>query len=243
MFSLVLTALVFLTKDGIPGFGLLWNVRLLPFLFLLRYLLAMVGIVEIVWGIAADRHDRRIAQRVARSYPEPAGLVLVGRLSPARASARKFFASIAVLGMVGAVGLGWLSWHLGKFPGQKETYVASGKSNKDKYRFEFLGIDVATSDKNGFVDGWARHNFTGYEGKGAYGEYRALIEQMKTTRRRPGARLRPGVVGAHRRRLRHADGADVAAVLDRQLHRLDGGPVLRGLGDYAVPLPQRGGDV
>ena len=179
VFSLVLTAMVFLSKDGIPGIGLLWNVRLLPFVFLLRYLLAMVGIVEIVWVVLRIVNDRKVSQRVARSYPEPAGLVLVGRLSPVRSSARKFFASIAVLGVVGAVGLGWLSWHLGKFPGQKEAYVASGKTNKDKYRFEFLGLDAATSDKNGFVDGWARHNFTGYEGKGAYGEYRALIEQMK----------------------------------------------------------------
>ncbi len=179
VFSLVLTAMVFLSKDGIPGFGLLWNVRLLPFVYLLRYLLAMVGIVELVWGVLRVWRDRKIAQRVARSYPEPAGLVLVGALSPVRASARKFFASMAVLGMVGAVGLGWLSWHLGKFPFQKETYVATGKTDADKYRFEWLGIDVATSQKNGFVDGWARHNFTGYQGKGAYGEYRALIEQMK----------------------------------------------------------------
>ena len=39
--------------------------------------------------------------------------------------------------------------------------------------------------------------------------------------------------------LRHADGAHAAAVLDRRLHRLDGGPVLRGLGHHAVPLPHR----
>ena len=38
--------------------------------------------------------------------------------------------------------------------------------------------------------------------------------------------------------VRHADGADAAAVLDRRLHRLDGGPVLRGVGHHAVPLPR-----
>ncbi len=179
VYSLVLIAAVFLAKDGIPGFGLLWNVRLLPFVYLLRYLLAMVGIVELAWGAQRLLHDRRVARRVERAYPGAAGLVLVGSLSPSRASARKFFTSIAVLGVVGASGLGWLSWHLGKFPGQKEVYVASGKTNADKYRFEWLGIDVSTSAKNGFVDGWARHNFTGYVAKGAYGEYRALIETMK----------------------------------------------------------------
>ena len=34
---------------------------------------------------------------------------------------------------------------------------------------------------------------------------------------------------------------DAAAVLDRRLHRLDGGPLLRGVGHDAVPLPQPGG--
>ena len=54
VYSLVLTALVFLTKDGIPGFGLLWNTRLLPFLYLLRYLLAMLGMVELaLWRCRA----------------------------------------------------------------------------------------------------------------------------------------------------------------------------------------------
>ena len=55
-------------------------------------------------------------------------------------------------------------------------------------------------------------------------------------------RLRPGDVGVRggAQPLRHADGADAAAVLDRRLHRLDGGPLLRGLGHHAVPLPQPG---
>ncbi len=48
---------------------------------------------------------------------------------------------------------------------------------------------------------------------------------------RPGSRLRSGAVGEQRRqqRVRHHDGADAAAALDRRLHRLDGGAVLRGL--------------
>ncbi len=52
--------------------------------------------------------------------------------------------------------------------------------------------------------------------------------------------VRPGHVGvrARARPLRHTDGADAAAVLDRRLHRLDGGPLLRGVGHHAVPLHQ-----
>ena len=57
--------------------------------------------------------------------------------------------------------------------------------------------------------------------------------------------LRPGDVGEQRgqRPVRHDDGADAAAALDRRLHRLDGGAVLRGVGHHAVPLPHHRGDV
>ena len=35
------------------------------------------------------------------------------------------------------------------------------------------------SSNDGFVDGWARWNFTGYEGKSAYGEYHDVVQTMK----------------------------------------------------------------
>jgi hypothetical protein len=35
------------------------------------------------------------------------------------------------------------------------------------------------SANDGFVDGWARWNFTGYEGKAAYGEYFGVVQTMK----------------------------------------------------------------
>ncbi|NBU06267.1 MAG: hypothetical protein EBT38_00975, partial [Acidimicrobiia bacterium] len=42
-----------------------------------------------------------------------------------------------------------------------------------------IGPFSVPRSNDGFVDGWARWNFTGYEGKNAYGEYRALVETMK----------------------------------------------------------------
>ena len=36
------------TQDSLPVIGLLWNPRLLPFLYLVRYLLMMVGAVEVL---------------------------------------------------------------------------------------------------------------------------------------------------------------------------------------------------
>ena len=46
--ALCTVALVYLTQDSLPVIGLLWNPRLLPFIYLLRYLLMMVGAVEVV---------------------------------------------------------------------------------------------------------------------------------------------------------------------------------------------------
>ncbi len=180
VYSLVLVALVFLSKDGIPGFGLLWNVRLLPFLYLLRYMLAMVGIVEIVWFLVRAVRNARIARLVDTAGPTmPIGAIYVPGARPRDVSRRKLLASVLTLGIVSVVSVGWLSWHLGKFPGQKEAYNAAGETDSEKYRYEWLGIDVATSNNNGFVDGWADWNFKGWVGKPAYGEYQALMETMK----------------------------------------------------------------
>ena len=92
--------------------------------------------------------------------------------------------------------------------------------------------------------GWARWNSPAYERKAAYPEYHGLVDDDGRGRPTTRARLRAGHVGVRERaarQLRHADGADAPAVLDRRLHRLDGGPLLRGVGDDAVPLPQPAG--
>jgi hypothetical protein len=180
VYSLVLVALVFLSKDGIPGFGLLWNVRLLPFLYLLRYMLAMVGIIELAWFAVRAVRNARLARLADTAGPRmPISAIYVRGARPRDLARRKLVASVLTLGLVSVVGVGWLSWHLGKFPGQKEVFRAEGETDSEKYRFEWFGIDVATSNKNGFVDGWADWNFKGWVGKPAYGEYRALMETMK----------------------------------------------------------------
>ena len=43
-----LIALTYVTRDSLPVIGLLWNPRLLPFLYLVRLMLMMVGIVDTV---------------------------------------------------------------------------------------------------------------------------------------------------------------------------------------------------
>ncbi len=59
--GLLTVALVYLTQDSLPVIGLLWNPRLLPLIYFVRYLLMMVGVVEVVgWAVNAwrDRSPR-----------------------------------------------------------------------------------------------------------------------------------------------------------------------------------------
>ena len=49
--GVLLVAAVYFAQDSLPVIGLLWNPRLLPFLYLVRYLMMMVGAVELL-GLA-----------------------------------------------------------------------------------------------------------------------------------------------------------------------------------------------
>src|SRR6478735_1084776 len=48
LMCLALMALTYVTRDSLPVIGLLWNPRILPFLYITRLLLTMVGVVELV---------------------------------------------------------------------------------------------------------------------------------------------------------------------------------------------------
>ena len=150
---LALTAFVFLAKNSLPIIGLLWNPRLLPFLYLLRLMLMMVGIVEFVELLA--RGTRRVARR---------DMWKVG------------------LGTAGVVSVVVLIMELFLFqqvPGGK--YVT--EHGKQVYAWgigDFNPITLTPTAKDAQSDGWTRYNFMGYEGRDAYGEYKALIDQMAT---------------------------------------------------------------
>ena len=53
----------FLARDSLPVIGLLWNPRILPFLYLIRLLLMMVGIVELVHYVVRNRQRVRDLDR------------------------------------------------------------------------------------------------------------------------------------------------------------------------------------
>jgi hypothetical protein len=147
--SLALVALVYLTRDSLPLIGLLWNPRLLPFLYLLRYLLMMVGLVE-------------TALVVAR------GVRGVRELSPR--------ATLAVsTGTAVVVALGVLVIELFFFrlmPG------AGYQTHNGKSVYQWGPISLTATSTDALSDAWPRYNFSGYEGKPAYGEYRALVTTM-----------------------------------------------------------------
>src|SRR5215212_6974894 len=62
--ALVTVALVYFTRDSLPVIGLLWNPRLLPLIYFVRYLLMMVGIVEIVVRAVNLWRDRAPRARI-----------------------------------------------------------------------------------------------------------------------------------------------------------------------------------
>ena len=97
----------------------------------------------------------------------------------------------------------------------------------------------ATTDSS-YVDDWAKWNYSGYERKESYPEYKRVVDMMASIGTHQRLRSHPLGVRLPPRPLRHPDGPDAPALLDRRLHRVDGGPLLRVVGHGAVPLHDRG---
>jgi 6-pyruvoyl-tetrahydropterin synthase related domain len=153
---IVLFVGVYVTRDSLPVIGLLWNPRLLPFLYLCRYMLAMVGI----WAVATAGFRLIIADRgIAPESPTSITAYSVLR------NATVWVVAVGVLCIVG--------FRFQQLPGGSIITKADGTS---QYAW---GPFRAKSDNKAFVDGWARWNFEGYEGKGSYAEYHDIVETMK----------------------------------------------------------------
>ena len=164
IYGVILAIGVFVARESLPIIGLLWNPRVLPFLYLVRYMLMMIGIYEAIVAVGRYVSLERAAARVAKSGEEQTlGPSLRGRLSFNVATAVAVsFMCISIIGF--------------RF---QELPFASVRTLEDGSQRYGLGPISVPASNDGFVDGWARWNFTGYEGKNAYGEYRALIETMK----------------------------------------------------------------
>ncbi len=148
--GLITVALVYATRDSLPIIGLLWNPRLLPLIYLVRYLLMMVGIVEVV--VVAVNLWRDRAPRTGIGW-------------------------VAGSATVGGVGLGVLlilGFMFEVLPGGSR--VVSHDATKTVYAWGPFQKTETAGDAQG--DGWSRYNFSGYEGRPQYPEYYDVIQTM-----------------------------------------------------------------
>lgn len=146
------TALIYGVWAVLQPQGHLWNFRLLPFLYLCEYFIAAIGVGDVLGALAA------LLGRIVRRWR--VGLARGGSFVTVIAAA------LAVTITIG-MGMRWL-------PGGVVHYHKV--NGKDTWTYEWLGLH---SDRAAIVDDWARWNFTGYERKPAYGEYYALMNEMK----------------------------------------------------------------
>ncbi len=150
--GLVFVAGVYLAQDSLPGLGLLWNPRLLPFVYLIRYLLMVVGAVEVLglaWNVIRDR----------RALEVPS--VREGTV----------FAGITALGVLVVLG----------FMFQAFWFLNGSKQLADGTVVYAVGPFAATStNTDALGDGWSRYNFEGYEGRDQYyTEYHQVVTTME----------------------------------------------------------------
>jgi len=163
LLTLVLAAGVFIARNSLPVIGLLWNPRILPFFFLLRYFLFAVGLYE----IAAFALRMKSMSRIARVEP---GTPVVLDIAKPRDS---FTFNLALLSGFALFVLVAIGFRFQELPFGSTRVNSAGQ-------YEYVWGPLRTKSTNdGFVDGWARWNFTGYEGKGAYGEYYGVVQTMK----------------------------------------------------------------
>lgn len=148
----VLMVGVKVAQGGLPIIGLLWNPRILPFLYLLRYMLAAIGVYEVV------SYVRRVVA-IERSMGDT-------NATPSTRVSTSILWAVTLFCLV-VVGVRYQS-----LPFAKITSSATAT------KYSWGPIDFPAS--RAFSDGWARWNFEGYEGKASYGEYHDLVQTMKT---------------------------------------------------------------
>ena len=146
----VLMVGVKVAQGGLPVIGLLWNPRILPFLYLLRYMLAAIGVYEVV------SYVRRVIA-IERSSEDVTA-------TPSMRSATSILWAVTLFCLV-VIGVRYQSLPFGKI---------TSSTNGNHYSWGPINFPASRA----FSDGWARWNFEGYEGKASYGEYHDLVQTM-----------------------------------------------------------------
>ncbi|MEL6890214.1 MAG: hypothetical protein AAFP84_01355 [Actinomycetota bacterium] len=149
LIAVVFAVLVWNTRDSLPVIGLLWNPRLLPFFYLARYLLMVVGALELItWIVNAVQ-----ARLASRSLGAREGAGAFGVIA------------IAMLGVFGFM------YETLPFGGR----VQSGETSV----YAWGPIQKTPTAGRAVADGWTRYNWNGYEGRGgSYVAYHDLVTTM-----------------------------------------------------------------
>ena len=145
---LSVAAVYLIQEDGLPLIGLLWNPRLLPLLYFMRYLLMIIGIVELAGLLVAALRSR--------PAPTPSGL-LAGSVTFAVAA----LSVLLVLGFMFEV-----------LPG------GGRRQSHDKVVYAWGPLRKTATGGDAQGDGWSRYNFSGYEGRTSYPEYYDVVTTM-----------------------------------------------------------------
>lgn len=169
IYCVLLAIGVFVARNSLPVIGLLWNPRLLPFLYLLRYFLFVLGAYEVIaFAVRVTSIERSMKRAVQAPEDATDGDVIV--VPRVRDSFTFNLATLAALAVGVAAVLGF------RFQEMPFGRIVTAQDGTAKYSW---GPFSTKSSNDGFVDGWARWNFTGYEGKSAYGEYHGVVQTMK----------------------------------------------------------------
>ncbi len=148
LICLAFVGLVYLTRDSLPLIGLLWNPRLLPFIYFTRYLLMVIGILEVItWFVNAARRRLATSELTVNEGAFSAGAI-----------------ALSVL-----LVFGWMYESLpfdGRVNDGETSVYAWGPFRKGPETGRAVG------------DGWTRYNWQGYEGRDAYPEYNAVVTTM-----------------------------------------------------------------
>ncbi|MFM8867757.1 MAG: 6-pyruvoyl-tetrahydropterin synthase-related protein [Ilumatobacteraceae bacterium] len=178
VYAVLLAAGVFIARESLPVIGLLWNPRILPFLYILRYFLFAIGVhATASFVVRAFTAERRLRELVA--VPREDELLQASQPPVAqppvaqRVVAERVGFSLTVLVVFGLVTLVALGFRFQELPGARFVSDESGQS------YYAWGPLRTKASNDGFVDGWARWNFSGYEGKPAYGEYHGIVQTMQ----------------------------------------------------------------
>ena len=141
-------ALVYLTRDSLPGIGLLWNPRLLPFVYLTRYLLMVIGALELITWVVNAVKDRRASTELGAYGGSGAAVAIT-------------LSCLLVFG--------WMYETL-PFDGRA--------TDGDTSVYAWGPFRKGAESGRAVADGWARYNMLGYEGRPKYPEYNELVTTM-----------------------------------------------------------------